>query len=97
VRADEVLEVQLLMRHPNRTGLVRRDGKFVPESEPFHLREMEVYYRDARVSRFLFTSALSDDPLISFRVRAGQGGVLRAVLGNTRGQRFEAQAQIEAV
>ena len=95
VRPDEVLEAQLLMRHPNRTGLARRDGRFVAESEPFHLREMEVVYRDARVSRFLFTSALSDDPLITFRVRAGQGGVLRAVLGNTRGQRFEALARVE--
>ncbi len=95
VRADEVLEAQLLMRHPNRTGLGRRDGRFVAESEPFHLREMEVFYRDERVSRFLFTSALSDDPLITFRVRAGQGGVLRTVLGNTRGQRFEAQARVE--
>ena len=73
------------MRHPNRTGLVRRDGRFVAESEPFHLREMEVVYREASVSRFLFTSALSDDPLITFRVRAGQGGVLRALLGQHAG------------
>jgi desulfoferrodoxin (superoxide reductase-like protein) len=95
VRPDEVLEAQLLMRHPNRTGLVRRDGKFVAEAEPFHLRELEVFYREARVSRFLFTSALSDDPLITFRVRAGQGGVLRALLANTRGQRFEALTRVE--
>ena len=83
------------MRHPNRTGLVRRDGKFVAESEPFHLRELEVLYGEARASRFLFTSALSDDPLITFRVRAGQGGLLRALLVNTRGQRFEALARVE--
>jgi desulfoferrodoxin (superoxide reductase-like protein) len=95
VRAAEALEAQLLMRHPNRTGLARRDGKFVAESEPFHLREMLVLYQDARVSRFVFTSALSDDPLITFRVRAGQGGLLRAVLGNTRNERFEAQARVE--
>ena len=95
VRSEEVLEAQLLMRHPNRTGLARRDGKFVAESEPFHLREMDVFYRDARVSRFLFTSALSDDPLIAFRVRAGQGGLLRAVLRNTRGERFEALTRVE--
>ena len=94
-RADEVLEAQLLMRHPNRTGLARREGRFVVESEPFHLREMEVLYQGARVSRFVFTSALSDDPLITFCVRAGQGGLLRAVLGNTRGQRFEAQARVD--
>jgi hypothetical protein len=95
VRPDEVLEAQLLIRHPNRTGLARRDGRFVAEAEPFHLREMEVVYGDARVSRFVFTSALSDDPLITFRVRAGQGGALRAALGNTRGQRFEALARVE--
>jgi hypothetical protein len=95
VRAEEVLEAQLLMRHPNRTGLARRDGKFVAESEPFHLREMDVFYRDARVSRFLFTSVLSDDALIGFRVRAGQGGLLRAVLRNTRGESFEALTRVE--
>jgi desulfoferrodoxin (superoxide reductase-like protein) len=95
VPVEEVLEAQLLMRHPNRTGLARRDGRFVAEAEPFHLREMDVFYRDARVSRFRFTSALSDDPLITFRVRAAQGGLLRAVLANTRGQRFEAQARVE--
>jgi desulfoferrodoxin (superoxide reductase-like protein) len=95
VRAGDVLEAQLLMRHPNRTGLVRRDGKFVAESAPFHLRELEVFYGEARVSRFLFTSALSDDPLITFRVRAGQGGLLRVLLVNTRGQRFEALARVD--
>ena len=95
VRPDEVLEVQLLMRHPNRTGLVRRDGKFVAESEPFHLRELEAFYGPERVSRFLFTSALSDDPLITFRLRAGQGGPLRVLLVNTRGQRFEALTRVE--
>lgn len=95
VRAEEVLEAQVLMRHPNRTGLIRRNGRFVAESEPFHLREIDVFYRDARVSRFLLTSALSDDPLISFRVRVRQGGVLRAVVQNTRGQRFEAVTRVE--
>jgi sulfur-oxidizing protein SoxY len=95
VRPDEVLEAQLLMRHPNRTGLARRDGRFVAEAEPFHLREMEISYREVRVSRFLFTAALSDDPLIGFRVRAGQGGRLRAVLSNSRGERFEALARVE--
>jgi sulfur-oxidizing protein SoxY len=95
VRPDEIVEAQLLMRHPNRTGLARRDGKFVAETEPFHLRELEVLYRDARVSRFLFTSALSDDPLITFRLRAGQGGPLRVRLENTRGQHFEALTRVE--
>jgi len=38
----------------------------------------------------LLTSALSDNPLIAFKLRAHAEGLLRAVLTNNRGQRFEA-------
>jgi desulfoferrodoxin (superoxide reductase-like protein) len=90
LRPDDIVDVQLTMRHPNRTGLAFRDGRFVQESEPFHLQDMEVFAGPDRVSRFALTSALSDDPLITFRLRARQETTLRAVLVNTRGQRFEA-------
>jgi desulfoferrodoxin (superoxide reductase-like protein) len=90
LRPDEIVDVQLSMRHPNRTGLAFRDGRFVQESEPFHLREMEVFTGPDRVSRFVLTSALSDDPLITFRLRVRQDAMLGVVLVNTRGQRFEA-------
>jgi len=86
----EVIDVQLTMRHPNRTGLAFRSGKFVQESEPFHLTGMEVTYGAERVSRFAMTSALSDDPFITFRLRVAREGLLRIVLTNSRSQRFEA-------
>jgi sulfur-oxidizing protein SoxY len=90
LRPDEIVDVQLTMRHPNRTGLAFRAGRFVQESEPFHLQEMEVFAGPERVSRFSLTSALSDDPLITFRLRVRPEAPLRVVLVNTRGQRFEA-------
>jgi desulfoferrodoxin (superoxide reductase-like protein) len=90
VRPDQLVLVQLMTRHPSRTGLVFRDGKFARQSAPFHLEQIEVFYGEERVSRFELTSALSDDPLISFRLRAGREAPLRIVLTNTRGQRFEA-------
>ena len=68
LRPDEIVDVQLTMRHPNRTGLALRDGRFVQESEPFHLRRWRSSGPD-RVSRFALTSALSDDPLITFLLR----------------------------
>ncbi len=94
IRRDEIIRVQLKMRHPSRTGLVRRDGKFVQESEPIYLREMEVIYGDERVSRFAMSPALSDDPFITFKLRAKREGLLRVLLTNSRGQRFEAREQI---
>ena len=36
------------------------------------------------------TSALSDNPFIAFRLRARGEDLLRVVLTNNRGQRFEA-------
>jgi sulfur-oxidizing protein SoxY len=90
LRADEIVDVQLSMRHPSRTGLAVRDGRFVQESEPFHLQAMEVFVGADRVSRFALTSALSEDPLITFRLRVRPEATLRVVLANTRGQRFEA-------
>ena len=90
IRRDDVIDVQVKTKHPNRTGLARRDGQFVRDSEPFHLREMLVFYGDEIVSRFLLTAALSDNPLISFKLRAREEASLRVTLTNTRGQRFEA-------
>ncbi len=94
IRPDELIDVQLAMRHPNQTGLAIRDGRFVQETEPFFLTEMEVVYAGERVNRFLLTSALSDDPFITFRLRARREGLLRIVLANNRGQWFEATHQL---
>ena len=94
IRPGELIHPQLKMRHPNRTGLVFRDGKFVAESEPIHLDVMEVHYGSERVSWFSMTSALSDDPFITFALLARHEAPLRIVLTNNRGQQFEATHQI---
>ena len=90
VRAGDVIHAQVKMRHPNRTGLVFRDGRFEQESEPIHLDAMEVFYGDERVSRFELTSALSDDPFITFALRLRREGTLRVVITNSLGRVFEA-------
>jgi sulfur-oxidizing protein SoxY len=90
VRSDEIIDVQVKTKHPNRTGLVVRDGRFVQEAEPFHLNAMEVFYDREPISRFVLTAALSDNPLITFNVRARPGATLRVMLSDTRGERFEA-------
>jgi desulfoferrodoxin (superoxide reductase-like protein) len=90
IRPGEIVLVQLVTRHPNRTGLELRDGEFVQAAEPFYLTEVEVIYGGERVSRFELTPALSDDPFISFPLRVSREGPLLVRLTNNRGQRFEA-------
>lgn len=88
------MHAQVKIRHPNRTGLTFRDGQFVRESAPFHLRDLEVWYGGRRVSRFALTPALSDDPFITFALRADREGPLEVRLTNSRGQKFEAAHEI---
>jgi len=94
IRRDEIIHVQVKMRHPNRTGLVFRDGAFVQESEPLHLEDMEVLYGGERVCWFAMTSALSDDPFIGFTLLARREGLLRVLVTNNRGEQFEATHDI---
>jgi sulfur-oxidizing protein SoxY len=90
----EIIHVQVKMRHPSRTGLVFRDGAFVQESEPLHLDEMEVRYGGETVSRFAMTSALSDDPFITFALLAAHEGPIEVVLRNSLGQEFQASHEL---
>jgi desulfoferrodoxin (superoxide reductase-like protein) len=94
IRPGEIIDVQVLIRHPSRTGLAGRNGKFVQIAEPFHLTKMEVFYGTERVSWFAMTSAVSDDPFVTFRLRAAREEPLRVLLTNSRGQQFEATHQI---
>src|SRR5262245_30277517 len=97
IRAGEIVAVQVKIKHPNRTGLALRDGRFVQESEPFHLTEMDVIYAGERVSQFTLTAALSDSPMITCTLLARWKAELTVTLTNTRGQRFTATQPIRPV
>jgi desulfoferrodoxin (superoxide reductase-like protein) len=94
IAAGAIIDVQVKTRHPNRTGLALEDGRWVQASAPFHLAEMEVVYGDEPVSRFRLTAALSDNPMIAFKLRAVRQAPVRVTLVNTRGERFEAMHAI---
>jgi desulfoferrodoxin (superoxide reductase-like protein) len=94
IRRGDLIHPQLKIRHPNRTGLVERDGSFVRASEPLYLKEMEVRFGGDQVSRFEFTPALSDDPFITFPLLASREAVLEVRLANNRGDQFEARHDI---
>jgi sulfur-oxidizing protein SoxY len=94
IHRGELVHVQVKMRHPSRTGLVFRAGRFVQESEPLHLAEMVVRYGGELVSRFTLTSALSDDPFITFTLLARLEEPLTIAVTNCRGQEFGATHDI---
>lgn len=94
IRRGEIIHPQLKIRHPNRTGLVERDGAFVRATEPLYMKEMEVRFGGQTVSQFEFTPALSDDPFITFALLASHEASLEVRIANNRGERFTATREI---
>jgi predicted secreted protein len=94
ISAGDLIDVQIKVKHPNRTGLALRDGRWIQASEAFHLAEAQVFHGSEPVSRFVLTAALSDNPFITFKLRAVREAPVRVILTNTRGQRFEASHPI---
>ncbi|HWE25341.1 MAG TPA: thiosulfate oxidation carrier complex protein SoxZ [Myxococcales bacterium] len=94
IRRGEIIHPQVKIRHPNRTGLVERDGAFVRATEPLYMKEMEVRFGGQTVSRFEFTPALSDDPFITFALLASHEASLEVRIANNRGERFTATREI---
>src|SRR5262245_14606089 len=70
IQRGEVIQVQVKFKHPNRTGLALREGKFVQEAAPFYIREMQVFYGEHLLSRYDMTPAVSDNPFLTFKLRA---------------------------
>jgi len=94
IQRGEIVRVQLQVKHPSQTGLALRGGKYVQESDPFYLQTMEAFYGDQLVSRFEMTPAGSDNPFVTFKLRATEARRVRIVLTNNRGQRFEASEEV---
>lgn len=91
VRAGEVIDVQVKVRHPSRTGLALQHGRWVAVAEPFYIESVAVFHGERPVSRFELTPALSDDPFLVFRLRADRPEPVRVVLRNSRGRSFQAE------
>jgi sulfur-oxidizing protein SoxY len=94
LRRGQVLHAQVKIHHPNRRSHAIREGRIDMTSGPLYLEQMEVFHGGERVSRFAMTAGLSDDPLITFAFLATEGGTLRVVFSNNRGQRLEATHEV---
>jgi sulfur-oxidizing protein SoxY len=94
VRPGQVVPVWATLKHTSHTGLVERQGKFVPDRPPYFVERLTVFLGDERVSEFRMTPAVSPDPKLRFFVKAQPGKALRVVFVNNRGERWEASQPI---
>lgn len=95
IRKSEIIRVQTKIRHPNRTGLrPLADGSFARSRPAFYIRLVEVFYGDELAAKFETNSAISDDPIFAFHLRADREAPLRIVFTNHRDEQSEAVKKI---
>jgi hypothetical protein len=96
---DETFKIKVRFEHPSFTGL----GQVDTETEPMFnraipvsfLRNMLVYYGDELVSRFNMTSAIADNPLFTFKLKATKEEPVKVVFINNAGERWETVEDIK--
>ncbi len=99
IKKGQVFKVKVRFEHPSFTGL----GQVDPETSPTFnraipvsfLRNMLVYYGDDLVNRFNMTSAIADNPLFTFKLRAVKEEPVKVVFINNHGDRWETSKDIK--
>ena len=99
IKKDQVFKVKVKFDHPSFTGL----GIVDDETEPIFnratpvsfIRNMLVYYGDQLVSRFRMSSAIADDPLFTFKLKAVKEEPLKVVFVDNHGERWESSKKIK--
>ncbi len=94
IKTGEVIKVQVKFTHPCRTGLRKVDGRFIQEQSPLYIKTMEVFYGGERISLYEMTPALSDNPFISFMLKAAKEALLKIVFTNSEGEKFEVAEEL---
>ncbi|MCH8106587.1 MAG: thiosulfate oxidation carrier complex protein SoxZ [Proteobacteria bacterium] len=99
IKKDQVFKVKVRFEHPSFTGLGQVDletspafNRAIPVS---YLRNMLVYYGEDLVSRFSLTSAIADNPLFAFKLKAVKEAPVKVVFINNAGERWEVSKEIK--
>ena len=92
VMKGEVIVVNAIISHPMDTGFFRdADGQPIPA---YFIKDVRVAYGDEEVARFMWTSGISRDPIISFTLKADREASLAMTWTDNKGGVFRQSADI---
>jgi len=98
IKKDEVFKVKVRFDHPSYTGLgmVDENEEFFNRARPStFIRNMLVYYDGELVSRFRTSSAIADNPLFTFKLKATKEAPVTVVFVDDQGERWETSADVK--
>lgn len=98
IKQNEVFKVKVRFDHASFTGLGMVDenevlfNRAIPST---FIRNMLVYYDGELVSRFRMSSAIADNPLFTFKLRAIKEAPVKVVFIDDQGERWETSADVK--
>lgn len=98
VKQDEIFKVKVRFDHPSYTGLgmVDENEELFNRAQPStFIRNMLVYYDGELVSRFRTSSAIADNPLFTFKLKASKEAPVKVVFVDDQGERWETVADVK--
>lgn len=98
IKKDQTFKVKVRFDHPSFTGLgmADPDGVSFNRATPSKfIRNMLVYYGDDLVSRFRMSSAIADNPLFTFKLKAVKEAPVKVVFVDNEGERWESTSDVK--
>jgi sulfur-oxidizing protein SoxZ len=93
VAKGELIVVNAIISHPMDTGFFRdADGKPIPA---YFIKDVVVTYGGREIARFMWTSGISRDPIVSFTLRADREAPLTMTWTDNKGGVFTQSADIK--
>jgi sulfur-oxidizing protein SoxZ len=92
IRRGDLIRVNAIVAHPMDTGFFRTSqGAPIPA---FFIKEVLVAYGGEQVARFMWTSGVSKDPIVSFTLKADREALLVIVWTDNKGGVFRQSVDI---
>ena len=86
ITRGEIITVNAIVSHPMDTGFFR-----TPEGTPipaYFIKDVVITYGDEQVARFMWTSGVSKDPIVSFTLKADREAPLTITWTDNRGAAY---------
>jgi sulfur-oxidizing protein SoxZ len=92
ITRGQTITVNSIISHPMDTGFFRTaEGQPIPA---YFIRDVRVRYGDQEVARFEWTSGISRDPVVSFRLKADREAPLTITWSDNKGGVYSQAVQI---
>ena len=98
IAKGDVIRIQAKVRHPSRTGL-KMTGEHAfgpdPDNPAIYIRLLEIYYGNTKIAWYEMSSAISDDPIVTFPLKASREAPVRVVFTSSEGKTYETSAPLK--